>query len=386
MKSPQSLFNDELGKVSNVAKILNQSIAQFNKKYFEVSNILNEMRYDFINQMKEVIECISTKKTPLSSFTSPIKVNSRLTTFTKSSVSSATSILQTEANESCCQSSTKTLRKVDKNLMKSFKREMSRNNSMSNPKEKTFSSFHRKETKKEDKKKKSILKKPLEKRRKNVMKAIKICTENDVVPFNEKVKLKYMNKESYKDINIQDICRNSKEVIKERMNIITNNKGNIKKYPTKTAQVNLYFLNKEKEESIVNDTSQNAKNIIKIIYTILNEYFDASKSNKALYTTLFNKYKVEDIKSLFLQIIYDTVYYKNSFNRDNLNKLLDLYSENEDYLLSISRGEKSPLSWISFSLLEIYEYLTINYYTNVEYEELLNISDIIDTIIKSTNK
>ena len=124
------------------------------------------------------------------------------------------------------------------------------------------------------------------------------------------------------------------------------------------------------------------KNIIEIIYSILDEQFDTSKNNKDLYTTLFKKYKVSDIKSLFLQVIYDIVYYKQSFNRDNWNKLLNLYSSNEDFLLSISRGEKSPLCWISFSLLEIYEYLSITIYNNVEYEELLNISGKIDSIIK----
>lgn len=382
MKSHQSLFNDEFGKVSNVAKMINNSIAQFNKKYFEVSNILNEMRLDFINQMKDVIECISEKKTPLSSFASPIKVNSRLTTYTKSNFSSATSVLQTEANESCSQSSSKTLKKVDnsmnKNLMKSFRKTISRNHSMSNPKEKTLSSFHHKV----NKKKKSILKKTNEKKRKNVMKAIKICAESSVLNFEEKVKLKYMNKESNKEINMKDICKSTKDVIKERMNIIESNSKSIKKFPTKTAQVNLFFLNNEKEESILNDNTQNAKNIIEIIYSILDEQFDTSKNNKDLYTTLFKKYKVSDIKSLFLQVIYDIVYYKQSFNRDNWNKLLNLYSSNEDFLLSISRGEKNPLCWISFSLLEIYEYLSITIYTNVEYEELLNISGKIDSIIK----
>lgn len=378
MKSHQSLVNNELGKVSNLAKMINNSIAQFNKKYFEVSNMLNEMRFDFVSQMREVIECISEKKTPLSSFASPIKVNSRLTTYTKSNFSSVTSVLQTEANESCSQSSTKTLKKVDnttnKNLMKSFKQTISRNHSMSNPKDKTYSSFN-------TKKKKSILKKSNEKKRKNVMRAIKICADNAVVPFNEKVKLKYMNKESYKEINMKDICKRTKEVIKERMNII-NNKGSIKKYPTKTAQVNLFFLNKEKEDSILNDNTQNAKNIIEIIYSILDEQFDTSKDNIDLYKALFRKYQVADIRSLFLQVIYTIVYYKQSFNRANLNKILYLYSSNEDYLLSISRGHKSPLCWISFSLLEIYEYLTINVYSNVEYKELLTISDMIDSIIK----
>ena len=97
---------------------------------------------------------------------------------------------------------------------------------------------------------------------------------------------------------------------------------------------------------------------------------------------MFRKYQVADIRSLFLQVIYTIVYYKQSFNRANLNKILYLYSSNEDYLLSISRGHKSPLCWISFSLLEIYEYLTINVYSNVEYKELLTISDMIDSIIK----
>ena len=63
MKSPQPSyipFKDEQAfsrdKIGNVKNIIDSSITEFNKKYAMISNILNEMKSEFLGQMTSVME------------------------------------------------------------------------------------------------------------------------------------------------------------------------------------------------------------------------------------------------------------------------------------------------------------------------------------------
>ena len=65
MKTPQPSFipfKDDTDKILNVKSIIDSSISEFNKKYSMISNILNEMKSEFLGQMTSVMEYLSTRK------------------------------------------------------------------------------------------------------------------------------------------------------------------------------------------------------------------------------------------------------------------------------------------------------------------------------------
>ena len=75
----------------------------------------------------------------------------------------------------------------------------------------------------------------------------------------------------------------------------------------------------------------------------------------------------------------------NEFEKKNWGKLSELYNNFEENLINISKDPKNPLCWISFSLIEIFEYLSLcfsrNYLYNKEYETLKNSYSKIDSFL-----
>lgn len=455
MKSPKASFSQlkediisPYDKISKVAQIIDKTISKFNNKYLEVSNILNDMRLEFLGQMSSILDQMSQKKSSLSttesykSIYSPIKVNSRQpklnhnNSYRTNKSSCATSLLQTETNESPhkfqkeYQLMNKTLRnnsnqyfsnkKLVKNLANQDKKE-SRNKKVTSvngiKKDKfksynTYTNFNKTSNnkvknmgvnsvnsteKKSNMLRKSILKKPNIKEKelhlKKIMNSLGILIKNDIVPFHEKIKIKFLNKETYDAFNIKDIFKQSKQVIKNRMDKINNTTNCYafydKQYPSRTAQVGLNFFSEEKQKEIINDNSDNTKKVIEIIYSLLNENstYTNNKTTYDLLSYLFEKFKIENLRSLFLDKIYLVIFFNNEFDKKNWEKLSELYTNFEDNLINISKDPKNPLCWISFSLIEIFEYLSLcfssNYLYNKEYEALkISYSTIDEFLLK----
>ena len=68
MKTPQPSFipfRDDLvsrDKILNLRSIIDSSISEFNKKYSMISNILNEMKSEFLGQMSnDICDGVSLK-------------------------------------------------------------------------------------------------------------------------------------------------------------------------------------------------------------------------------------------------------------------------------------------------------------------------------------
>lgn len=454
MKSPKASFSQlkediiaPYDKISKVAQIIDMTISKFNSKYFEVSNILNDMRLEFLGQMSSILDQISQNKSSLSttesfkSIYSPIKVNSRQpklkhnNSYRTNKSSCTTSLLQTETNESShkfhkeYQLMNKTVRnssnqyfsnkKLIKNLTNQDKKasrnkkvtsvngikkdkvnsynntytnvNKASNNTVQNMNLNSLSSME----KKNNMLRKSILKRPNAKEKqlymKKFMNSLEIFIKNDIVPINEKMKIKFLNKETYNTFNIKDIFKQSKQVIKNRMdkiNITSNCYAFYdKKYPSRTAQVGLNFISEEKQKEIINDNSDNTKKVIEIIYSLLNENstYKSNQSTNDLLSYLFEKFKKENLRNLFLDKIYSVIFFNNEFEKKNWEKLSELYNNFEENLFNISKDPKNPLCWVSFSLIEIFEYLSLcfssNYLYNKEYETLKNSYSKIDAFL-----
>lgn len=433
MKSPKASFSPlkddkpfSYDKISKIAQIIDESISKFNKKYFEASNLLNEMRFEFLGQMSSIIDNLSNRKslssTDCNSNTfSPIRVNSRAPKIAhnrsfRNKTSSSTLGVSKDTNESTLNKkqngncSIATFRsntsQINKNSVKKsnmHESKASRNKTFSmngnyktNQKQiysKTYNNNSHSEDSNKGKKAQNV-KSPciLSKfyNHTSLIKAIHTLSESDVIDFNDKIKLKYLNEETYRSINLREICKKTKEAIKNRMEKLNVNcfcsDFYDKKYPSRTAQVGLNFLSSEKQSEILNDNTESNKTILSIIYNLLNDTYNPSLPCKSLYTSLFAKNKVTDIKSLFMKSIYRVIFIKKTFDKSRWSKLNELYTNCSEELQNISKDPNNNLCWVSFSLIEIYEYLSLcnanDNLNNKEYEDLAAMYRKIDNILQ----
>ncbi len=182
----------------------------------------------------------------------------------------------------------------------------------------------------------------------NKIKALEIlCNKTNFLTKNEKMKIKFLNKELFNNIILND----------EEIN---NNNNKIKlKFPSKTCQIGINFLNKKKEEIIFNDQSEISKNVIKIIYYLFNiqNKFNINNNSKDLYEFIYNFNNVKNIKDLFFNVIYDKIYNKCEISDENINEFRKEISQNKEIFNLIIQTNNSPLCWIVMNLLEIDEYL-----------------------------
>ena len=184
----------------------------------------------------------------------------------------------------------------------------------------------------------------------NKIKALEIlCNKTNFLTKNEKMKIKFLNKELFNNIILNDEENN-------------NNNNKIKlKFPSKTCQIGINFLNKKKEEIIFNDQSEISKNVIKIIYYLFNiqNKFNINNNSKDLYEFIYNFNNVKNIKDLFFNVIYDKIYNKCEISDENINEFHKEISQNKEILNLIIQTNNSPLCWIVMNLLEIDEYLEL---------------------------
>ena len=182
----------------------------------------------------------------------------------------------------------------------------------------------------------------------NKIKALEIlCNKTNFLTKNEKMKIKFLNKELFNNIILNDEENN-------------NNNNKIKlKFPSKTCQIGINFLNKKKEEIIFNDQSEISKNVIKIIYYLFNiqNKFNINNNSKDLYEFIYNFNNVKNIKDLFFNVIYDKIYNKCEISDENINEFRKEISQNKEIFNLIIQSNNSPLCWIVMNLLEIDEYL-----------------------------
>ena len=94
----------------------------------------------------------------------------------------------------------------------------------------------------------------------------------------------------------------------------------------------------------------------------LGEKIKVNKSIKENYNILFKKYKVNSIKELYINYIYQKIY-KDSINekKDNneIKNILNCIEKNKSLITdALINNNNKNFSYIAFSLDEIYEYLS----------------------------
>ena len=379
MKTPQPSFipfRDDLvsrDKILNVRSIIDSSISEFNKKYSMISSILNEMKSEFLGQMTSVIEYLSSRKEQPNDYytnnsalqTLRTEVNEpphkRISDYTSMAALRKSSINQlnekAKAKKVMNHDSSKTTRnkaysitgKANYPKINSYALTYSRMNSNQGP---TDNKGRRQSASKFVTPNSQITLAKIGKDE-SFIKGISILYDSNLLDFNDKIKLKYLNKDTYTQISLKEI---TKDMGKENTSLF---KVSNKKYPSLTAQLGLNFISEEKQNNIINIDTDINKEILELLYMILDdtkEYNNTLTSNE-LYLNLFKKSSVKNIKDLFLLRIFPLIFTTNSFERSKWKALNDLYAKYNKDLIDISKQTNNDLFLISFSLIEIYDFL-----------------------------
>ena len=134
-------------------------------------------------------------------------------------------------------------------------------------------------------------------------------------------------------------------------------------FPTRTSQIGINFLSKEKEEDLYNDKSNEAKKICELIYILLEEesQFEENNDVKSLFKFLFDTFKVDCIKDLFFKVIYQKVYVSKTID-NGISKIFQrlVLKHNKEFKL-ICKATNQPLSWLTMNILEIDKYFQLVY-------------------------
>ena len=201
--------------------------------------------------------------------------------------------------------------------------------------------------------------------------ALIILSNNLIIPDEEKLKLKYLDKKLYNKIEtpyiysesilkLKDEFENSNNSISDKDLNIQDNLIELSKsiFPTKTSQSGINFITKKKEELIYSDSSDLGKELCNLIYIILNieDKYDNNKSLKNLFKFLFDEFKINSIKDLFLKILYPKIYIYNEIDKDMYNSFNKNIIKKLSEIKLICKTRNSPLCWIAMNILEFGKY------------------------------
>lgn len=206
--------------------------------------------------------------------------------------------------------------------------------------------------------------------------ALQIIGNSLLIPDEEKLKLKFLDKKLYNKISTPLIYTDKYILeLKDELNnsyssdvdisLKENNEEELNKtiFPSKTAQAGINFIIKRKEELIYNDTSNLGKYLCNLLYIILElqDKYDKNKELKDLFVYFFEYYNIKSIKDLFLKVIYPKVYINEDVGKEIFTNFNEIISEHLSEIKLISKARNSPLSWIAINILEIDKYLEMIY-------------------------
>ena len=193
--------------------------------------------------------------------------------------------------------------------------------------------------------------------------ALLIAVHSPILSIYDKLNIKYLCKRTYTSTTLKDICNECKCTIINRKRQLCNdvhyNALYNKKYPSLTAQTCLQFLSNDKQNEIIN--SETNKMFTELIYVVLGDgvHFNKGKYNKELYKFLFEKYKVQSIRGLFMKVVYEKVYVKRKWSKEMCNKYLKLIKAMKGEIEKGIKDNRNGFGWVLLNLNEIGEYFNV---------------------------
>ena len=406
------------GKSKKISQLIIDSIKIFNIKYKELSTDLLNLKNVFIKQMNTIqnvinnddrtdktIEIKNKNKTEVTTnlkkinvqlkkdsdfkekrFFSPPLFESKIKQNLEEKLIELKKINPTKKDENKNKENKKLkgiIRQQKSMIIKTFKNTLNDNNQLFNrPNKRTKTVSFRKEQNSLSINEKSSNNESIQKNTKINSKynALIILSNNLLIPNEEKLKLKYLNKKLYNKIvipyifsesilKLKDEFENANKSINESDSIFQENLVELHKstFPSKTSQSGINFITKKKEELIYSDSSDLGKELCNLLYIILNleDKFDNKKSLKDLFKYLFDTYKISNIKDLFFKILYPKIYIDNDINKGLYNTLNKRILNNLSEIKLICKTRNSPLSWIAINILEFDKYFEMIYKSEI---------------------
>ena len=217
---------------------------------------------------------------------------------------------------------------------------------------------------------------------------------------SEKLKLLLISKELYSNFNLKDIIidyinhyENQILLINDKIKKYETNKINKVFTPRKTGLNSLNFITKNEEQRLINEPQHEyVFKIFKIILILLNEYNNFNKTENEndskifefLFNDIYKKYNVNNIKDLFINCFVDKVPLISDVQLNEINQIIKEIPEllSPSTLLAYNRN----VSYLTFFLSELYNYLTMKTNDDVYYYKIRNDLSKINEYINKINK
>ena len=157
-----------------------------------------------------------------------------------------------------------------------------------------------------------------------------LCTviESNVLSIEEKIKLKYMNKEMNTHIGTNMIFAKAEKFYEDKIKEEID-KVNSMSLPSRTSVMSLGFITKESEQELLNEENKSNYIFFDMIYNLT----DASKNDKdnlsQLYTTITTKHNVSSIKEVMIDKVRNIKSIMSDKLHDSMDKFISLYENSE---------------------------------------------------------
>ena len=317
-------------KASKLNRIINDSLNSFNSKFNTINNKLQALQKDYINQINLIQKIINeddnnNKKIQYKKATTINEKNPYWELYQdigsgkeEKKRHKSPNCLLTQPNKKIRNElfeikklvlgleENKNIEEIQKN--KSLKGIIRKKRSLSIKNNHSFQFLNLLNKLKEERKKtvsfssESIFKKTFNNKIDCKYNALQIIANSLLIPDEEKLKFKFLDKKLYNKIPVPLIYTDKYILeLKDELNISDssdddisekeNNEEELNKtiFPSKTAQAGINFIIKRKEELIYNDTSDLGKHLCNLLYIILElkDKFDNSKELKDLFFFFF---------------------------------------------------------------------------------------------------
>ena len=215
--------------------------------------------------------------------------------------------------------------------------------------------------------------------------AIQNLMKSNILSYDDKLKLRFINKRIYNDFPDKKILKNCKKIYQKEIKRIEENYQ--EKNISITSTSNLCFIHQNNEKEILTNEKKNNVKFLTAIAILKDINFGNLKQAESLYKLILKETKFDCIKSLFIS--YLKYLNRNTKNKkdDDIIKFISYIDKNKELLNQndMIKENSTMISLYCFGLYEIYNLFNeeINRRNKKnEYKELINKINEIEERIK----
>lgn len=172
----------------------------------------------------------------------------------------------------------------------------------------------------------------IEKKQKNKIspKIKALCTviESNVLNIDEKIKLKYMNKEMNTHIGTNVIFARAEKFYEDKIKEEINKVNSIS-LPSRTCMMSLGFITKENEQELLNEDNKSNYTFFDMIYNLTDASKNDNENLSQLYNSITSKHNVSSIKEIMIDKVRNIKSIIADKLNDSMDKFISLYENSE---------------------------------------------------------